>query len=341
LQTINPDLAKEWHPKKNGSLTPKDVTPNAGKKVWWQCDSGHEWKASLDSRSRGTGCPYCAGKAVCGDNCLRTINLDLARQWHPKKNGSLTPEDVTPNYGKKVWWQCDSGHEWEAKVQTRSSGRGCPHCDGEAACDDNCLHTMNPDLCKEWHPEKNGTLTPRDVAPNSHTKTWWICDKGHEWQAKVQSRNNGTGCPYCAGKAVCDDNCLETMNVVLSGQWHVKKNRTLTPRDVTANSHKKVWWQCDSGHEWEATVAHRNNGRGCPYCAGQSVCLDNCLETLNLDLATQWHSKKNGNLTPKKVTPNSSKKVWWQCDCGREWEARIADRNKGTACPDCARRKAA
>jgi len=105
LQVINPSLAKQWHPIKNGSLTQKDVFPKSGKKVWWICDKGHEWESAISNRSNGSGCPYCSGREVCKDNCLETVNPALARQWHPVKNGSLTPKDVTPMSGKKVWWE--------------------------------------------------------------------------------------------------------------------------------------------------------------------------------------------------------------------------------------------
>ena len=37
LQIINPRLAQEWHPTKNDDLTPRDITPNYAKKVWWLC----------------------------------------------------------------------------------------------------------------------------------------------------------------------------------------------------------------------------------------------------------------------------------------------------------------
>lgn len=59
LKVINPKLAKEWHPTKNGTLTPKDVTPKSGKKVWWLCEKKHEWKAQISMRAYGTGCPIC------------------------------------------------------------------------------------------------------------------------------------------------------------------------------------------------------------------------------------------------------------------------------------------
>ena len=128
LITKNPTLAKEWHPARNGSLTPGDVAAKTGKKVWWICSKGHEWEAIVSNRGNGTGCPYCAGKAVSLDNCLQTINPTLAKEWHPARNGSLTPRDVTAKTGKKVWWICSKGHEWEAIVSNRSNGTGCPHC---------------------------------------------------------------------------------------------------------------------------------------------------------------------------------------------------------------------
>ena len=59
LAVINPTLAKQWHPNKNRNLTPHDVTPYSDKKVWWICERGHEWEASLSNRSKGYGCPYC------------------------------------------------------------------------------------------------------------------------------------------------------------------------------------------------------------------------------------------------------------------------------------------
>ncbi len=130
LQKLCSDLAKEWHPTKNGTLTPRDVTPNSGKKVWWLCskNQNHEWDAIINSRISGSGCPYCAGQKVRIDNCLKTINPKLAKEWHPTKNGSLTPKDVTPNSQKKVWWVCSKGHKWEAVISSRNRGSGCPYC---------------------------------------------------------------------------------------------------------------------------------------------------------------------------------------------------------------------
>jgi len=335
LQRVNPALAKEWHPTNNGSLTARNVTPGSNKKVWWKCDKGHEWQAVIAHRSQGSGCPYCSGRLATSDNCLQRVNPALAKEWHPTNNGSLTARDVTPNSGKKVWWVCDKGHEWEAAISSRNNGAGCPYCAGQAVCDDNCLQTINATLAKEWHPTRNGSLTARDVTPSSNKKVWWICGKGHEWEAAINNRSQGMGCPYCAGQAVCDDNCLQTINATLAKEWHPTRNGSLTPRDVTPGSNKKVWWKCDKGHEWEAAINNRSQGRGCPYCAGKAVCEDNCLQTINPTLAKEWHPLKNGKLSPRDVTPSSHQKAWWICDKGHEWQAVVGHRNNGTGCPYC------
>jgi DNA-directed RNA polymerase subunit RPC12/RpoP len=339
LNTVNPALSREWHPTKNGSLTPNDVMPYSSKKVWWICQKGHEWEAAIDSRSNGTGCPYCSGKAVNNENCLNTINPALSREWHPTKNGSLTPNDVMPYSSKKVWWLCENGHSWEAIISNRSHSNGCPYCTGQALTDENSLNTTNPALAIEWHPTKNGSLTPNDVMPYSNKKVWWICQKGHEWEADIDSRSNGTGCPYCSGKAVNNENCLNTINPALAIEWHPTKNGSLLPRDVTPHSHRKVWWLCSRRHEWEATIASRSSGSGCPYCSGKAVNNENCLNATNPELAREWHPIKNGSLTPSDVTSHSGKRVWWLCSRRHEWEATIDHRSRGRGCPYCSGKK--
>jgi hypothetical protein len=262
----NPELAKEWHPTENIPLTPNHVTPGSNKRVWWVCSKGHEWEAMINMRNRGRGCPYCAGNKVSVETSLYTVNPRLASEWHPTKNGSLTPKDVSPGSTKKAWWFCKKGHEWEAQIRYRNRGTGCPYCAGRIGSD-NCLEAINPKLAKQWHPKKNGGLTPKDVTPNSDKKAWWICDRGHEWQATISNRNRARGCPYCAGRAVGEDNCLETVNPSLAGEWHPVKNGRLTTRDVTPGSNKRVWWRCRKGHAWEAIINSRNQGFGrCPYC---------------------------------------------------------------------------
>ena len=337
--TIRPDLAAEWHPVKNGTLTPADVLPRSQKIVWWLCEKGHEWKSSIANRSNGRGCPVCANKAILpGYNDLGTIRPDIAAEWHPAKNGTLTPADVLPGSNKKVWWLCEKGHEWKSSIVNRFKGTGCPYCSGRYAISGvNDLATLRPDIAVEWHPVKNGTLTPADVLPRSQKIVWWLCEKGHEWQASVANRSNGNGCPYCSGRyAIPGVNDLATLRPDLAAEWHPTKNGSLTPADVSPGSEKKAWWLCEKGHEWQAFVFNRSRGNGCPVCTNRVVLLGyNDLGTIRPDLAAEWHPTKNGTLTPAEVTPGSNKKVWWLCEKGHEWQAKIVNRNHRNGCPIC------
>jgi dTDP-4-dehydrorhamnose 3,5-epimerase-like enzyme len=80
LQKINPAVAKQWHPSKKGSLKPIHVAPNTKKKVWWVCDRGHEWYARVDLRNRGRGYPFCSLLKADLDNCLKTVNPQVASE---------------------------------------------------------------------------------------------------------------------------------------------------------------------------------------------------------------------------------------------------------------------
>ncbi len=266
----NPLIAKEWNYEKNGKLNPAYFTKNSHKRVWWICQKGHEWQATIDNRNKGYSCPFCSGRrAIKGVNDLETNNPYLAKDWDFEKNNGLMPGDVLPNSGKKVWWKCSKGHEWQAVISARSNGTGCPYCSGKRAIKGyNDLQTINPYLAKDWNYRRNGELTPDNVLPNSDKKVWWICQKGHEWQSTIYNRNKGNGCPYCSGRKVLKGfNDLKTVNPLLAKEWNCDKNGDSKPDAFTANSNSKVWWKCKKGHEWQARIAHRNNGSGCPICA--------------------------------------------------------------------------
>lgn len=204
----------------------------------------------------------------------------------------------------------------------------------------------NSELIGEWNWEKNNTLGfyPQKLSCGSGKKVWWKCQKGHEWQAVIGSRNNGYGCPFCSGLRVLRGvNDLETVNPELCKEWNYKRNIGISPDLFFPNSDKKVWWKCELGHEWQASIGHRNKGRGCPICAGKQVLTGfNDLASTNPEVAKEWEVERNMGVTPENVTPNSHKKAWWKCSvCGNEWQAIISERNRGYGCPKCGVRKMA
>jgi hypothetical protein len=274
LATLHPELAKEWHLTKNGSLTPNDFTSGSNKKVWWKCDKGvdHEWQEVIYERTQGNGCTICSGRKIVQSNSLATLHPELAKEWHPTKNGNVTPNDVGHS-AQDIWWKCDKGddHEWQQSTNNRLKGSGCPICSKHKVVKSNCLATTHPEMAKEWHPTKNGSITPDDVTSGSGKRIWWKCDKAedHEWNASPSGRNL-SGCPVCAGQKVVKSNCLATTHPDLAKEWHPTKNGSITPNNMTAGSSKyMIWWICkdNSSHIWDSSVSNRTRGNGCPSCA--------------------------------------------------------------------------
>ena len=126
----------------------------------------------------------------------------------------------------------------------------------------------------------------------------------------------------------------------IAAEWHPTNNGLFVPEKMRPGSNRKVWWQCsvDPSHEWQAVVANRVKGSGCPICLGRMVVPSNSLLALRPDLADEWHSEKNGDISPAGIRPRAGKKVWWRCsvDPSHEWQSVVASRANGTGCPFCA-----
>lgn len=270
------ELLREWNYARNEGLTPEGAASGSRRKVWWIDRLGHEWQQEIASRASGCGCPVCANRVILpGINDFAATHPALVAEWHPTKNGDLTPQKISYGYDKKVWWLCAHGHAWQAAPKTRvRMGAGCPICANDVAqAGFNDLAALFPAVAAEWHPTKNGNLTPEQVVSGSNRTVWWKCGLGHEWRAAIVDRTRGTnGCPYCANKKVLAGfNDLASIEPKIAAEWHPTMNGALTPEMVTAGSNRKVWWICADGHVWRTAICNRTNVKkrtGCPVCAG-------------------------------------------------------------------------
>lgn len=129
--TRQPELAKEWSDR-NLPLTPDMVNEKSRKKVWWKCPvCGFEWQSLVKSRIKGTVCPVCADRAVKeGYNDLATTDPEIAAEWNIEKNKGQSPNHVSRNSLRYVWWKDAYGHEWRDRVYNRTvEGVGCRICE--------------------------------------------------------------------------------------------------------------------------------------------------------------------------------------------------------------------
>lgn len=294
LASQRPDIAAEWNYELNADLTPEHVTVGSGRKVWWKCRYGHEWKASVVSRTRenmNCGCPVCGNRQLLvGFNDIGS-NKELLDDWNIEKN-IIKPEDIIIASGKKVWWKCHiCGYEWTDSPSDKLHKHGCPNCNKKKRSKNiqltyiknagGSLADKYPELLEEWDWEKNTDIDPRKIVSGYSKKVWWKCKNcRYEWQATCASRTrpNSTGCPKCGRQKQAASRqatilkngaiTLSVSNPDIAADWDYEKNGKLLPTNVTHGSGRKVWWKCKKcGTEWQAVICERTRGRRkCPFC---------------------------------------------------------------------------
>ena len=204
------------------------------------------------------------------------------------------------------------------------------------------LELLFPEIAKEWDYEKNKGLLPSQFYATSSRKAWWICAKGHSYDCTISHRTvDNNGCPYCSNQKVLRGfNDLETTNPKLLEEWKYEKNNKegTFPYNVFQGTHKKVWWKCNKGHEWLASVVNKSR-RGCPVCSNNLIIKGiNDITTTHKDILSMWDCENNNknNWYPENYSYGSSQKVWWICPtCGNKWQQRINHIVNGVGCPKC------
>lgn len=272
LETVAPEIAKQWHPGRNKGRVPSEFTRFSHFDAIWMCDRGHEYPMPIYRRSRGCGCSVCDGKRiVSGVNDLKYLAPNLAKEWDYSKN-EVEPNSVALHNHEKFYWLCSKcGHSWRTSPNNRASGKGCPKCSGHVVDPEiNSLATMNPLLRNQWDNEKNAPLTAWDVAAYDNRDYYWICENGHSFPASPANRMKGTRCPYCTGKLpVVGVNDFATICPAAAVEWHPTENGDKHPEDYLPNSHDEVYWLCKEGHTWKTSIESRTRGSQCKECNGR------------------------------------------------------------------------
>lgn len=435
LATTHPDIAAQWDRESN-ELTPEQVSRGTHYNAAWVCPNGHRYLMPVNKKvSRNSECPVCSGKKiVAGINDFATIHPELAKEWHPTKNGDLKPSEISRESGIKVWWMGSCGHEWQATPHDRvESGTGCPICsarrstsfpeqaifyyikklypdamsratglfdskieldiyvpsirfavefDGARWHDSEQSHINEQkkyELCKKkritlvrvkeatgetWYdvsdasyiiPQKDGgkqlgpviqaILNSIDPETNAWTR------KKFKYQSDIDV-NLERDANEIRSYLTRIDNSLAELRPDLVLDWNYEKNGDLRPEMFGVNSNDRVWWKCSAcGHEWRTAIIHRGGKRhsGCPECSKEKrgkaftkriIAERGSLGSLRPDLAAEWHPTLNGELKPTDVALNNNKKCWWKCSkCGYDWPATPNNRaNKGSGCPKCSGR---
>ena len=166
----------------------------------------HQWLQAGTSRTfMRAGCSICRGFVADEGTSLTARVPEVAKQWHPSRNGTRTAEKVTPGSRRTAWWLCDEcSHVWPARISSRALDRnGCPRCAGQSAepGDGSTLAVAHPELFGELDLDgvRHLGLDPHKLHARSSRKVPWVCrdEPRHQWSASPAARMNGCQCPAC------------------------------------------------------------------------------------------------------------------------------------------------
>jgi len=269
--------------------------------------------------------------------------------WSEKNDKK--PRQVFKSSGKKYWFKCDCGHEFDSILSNITKGQWCPYCcyPSQKLCDkDECISCHSKSFAshskaKYWS-DKNEE-TPRQVFMSSGNKYWFDCKCEHEFSILLNSINNECWCPYCANKKLCDkDDCEQCHSKSFASHpmsefWSEENERT--PRQVFKSSNNKYWFNCDCGHGFTSALGSITNGQWCPYCANQKLCdEDDCEQCYSKSFASnpmsEFWSEENKGIIQRQVFMSSGNKYWFDCnECDNEFKSRLSAISRGNWCPIC------
>ena len=429
LGYVAPELKKQWHAGKNKDLKFKDLSYANGKKVYWRCLKNRLHppyrQAVSDKFVRKRGCPYCAGKKVTKKESFGYLYPDVAKEWHPTKNGKNTSFDFTIKSKFRVWWQCqiEKTHIWEARIGTRTPpvNASCGKCSNKSSraemriyseleyifdksishrkqfgnrieadiviqpiklaleYDGSYFHKRirrikHDNIKNEYFDKhkinllrvrqkplkkigKNDVITINDQLTKKEINEIFKNIKiycGSKYKTKINNylkevnfkRERNYKKYLSLMPSPLPQNSLLGKQPKLAKEWDYKKNYPLRPENFSPRSHKKVWWICLKNKKhpsWEATIDNRNpegSESGCPRCSGNfafRVPGENLKNTFP-KIAAEWDIKKNLPLRPEKIRPKSHKNVWWICKKNKKhlaWKREVYMRIRGSGCPTC------
>lgn len=205
-----------------------------------------------------------------------------------------------------------------------------------------CSENISDDFIERyWCYDLNKDIDPFTIScMYAKSEIYLKCDKGYDHVYHVQPRGFVVGshsCRICNNKIILKGfNDLFTIKPELKDIWNFEKNIDISPYEVSYCSSKKVWWKCEYGHEWEATISNTTAGHRCPKCAKEKLSKQQRMEHNEF---CQRLYNVNPNIKVIGQYSGSNKKVLCQCKIdGYKWDAWPTHLIRGHRCPVCANR---
>ena len=348
MLAIFPEIAREWHPTKNGKLTPNQITPSSTKKVWWLCPKGHSYFSIPKSRTGKNkhGCTYCTKHTSEPEIRILSELKWLINEVNSRFKIDGTEIDIfLPNLNLGIEYDgCYFHKDREVKDLAKNQFLLSRSIHLIRVREKPLKPLSEIDLVVDINrPLEKIDLNSlfKRIIPYADNK---IKDKINAYLNKTSFVNEWLFKEYRSYfPSPFPENSLRETNPEISNEWDYDKNYPLRPENFSHGTHHKAWWLCSKGHSYESVIYGRagKQQQGCPYCSGNKVGNDNNLVIKFPEIANEWHPTKNVGLLPDKVTYGSTKKVWWLCPKGHSYYQHIYSRTgkRKQGCPYCAGKK--
>lgn len=304
-----PEIALEWHPTKNGDLTPEKISYGSEKSVWWKCSwCGTEWEARINKRTtRGYGCPNCSKSST---SFPEQAIYYFIKKYYP----DAINRDISNGFELDVYIPSNrtgieyDGIRWhKSNAALKKDNEKDEKC---KKCKIKLIRIRDPKLSITYHSEiifaRDGNIKELENGIKQLLVKLKI--------KKFSKIDIISETPYILTlyRKNIRENSIAYKFPELADEWHPTKNGDLTPENIYAGSGKKVWWKCNNcNYEWQASPNDRTNNNkksGCPVCARNRVTNSNKIQVKNLDTNIIYNS-----LTEAANSVNGKK--YNICDC--------------------------
>ena len=304
-------------------------------------------------------CEPCIARSFAGFDDVRKVAA-----WSLRNDKQ--PHEVAISSHDKCWFDCGAcGHEFDIVLHNATSRRRswCPYCVNQRNCGnadcESCVARSfaafdDPIKIAAWSTRND--KRPHEVAISSVKKFWFNCSCGHAFAAclgNVTSRQR-CWCPFCSGNEICGNEDCESCvarsfaafdDPIKIAAWSARNDRR--PHEVAISSNEKVSFDCSCGHDFDIRMFSVTGKRRmwCPYCANQRNCGNaHCESCIARSFAAfddpikiaAWSARNDKH--PHEISMCSNERFWFNCLCGKEFEARLHNvtGKQRCWCPHCA-----
>ena len=378
LETLFPDIAKEWDVAKNDGLLPQDIPPYTYNTYWWICPKGHSYKKKVIQRTKfhkPIDCPKCikAHSTSFPEQAIyyyvkKCFTDAINRYKEPFDNG-MEIDIYVPMYRIGIEYDGIAFHNDEEQHQRELKKY--------AKCRQLGIRLVRIKESEDtWRDTADDIFFVRkrmkdeEIAAFLHFMfsqiflfskyTFKTDDKAkallNRYYGFPTDFNISRDRPEIMEYLVDVEHSLGVQYPNIAKMWDEENNGALTPFMFTPGSNYMATWKClKCGNSWKSPISSvvTRQVKSCKACSMKENGITNTriktakygsLAQRSAILLKQWDFDKNGQLSPYEIPLNYSCSVAWICDkCGYKWSSSPNSRvrtNKISECPHCTGRVA-